>query len=116
MVTPLYIFHFEHFDNKRHPCTQTHKHDTLTGIFFSVDGAWAAWSAWGTCSVTCAGGQKSRSRTCTDPQPANGGLPCSGDSSELTDCNTQACPTVAAGQYAQVIIDSLYTRYIPYLT
>lgn len=70
--------------------------------FSIVDGAWAAWGAWGTCSVTCGGGKQSRARTCTDPQPQNGGLDCTGSSSDMSDCNSQACPTVAAGTYQQV--------------
>ncbi|KAK3095541.1 hypothetical protein FSP39_015906, partial [Pinctada imbricata] len=66
------------------------------------DGNWGAWSVWGTCTVTCDGGRQSRSRVCNDPAPANGGLDCQGDSGDFNDCNTQACPTVAAGTYQQV--------------
>ena len=54
------------------------------------DGEWSAWSA---CSATCGGG--TQTRTCTNPAPANGGLDCSGPSSQI--CNTQACvPTDGA--------------------
>ncbi|KAK3095044.1 hypothetical protein FSP39_009582, partial [Pinctada imbricata] len=67
-----------------------------------IDGAWGAWGAWGSCTVTCDGGQKSRARICDDPAPANGGLPCSGNSGEFDDCNTQSCPTVPPGQYQQL--------------
>ena len=49
-----------------------------------VNGAWTAWSA---CSATCGGG--TRTRSCTNPAPANGGLACAGSASET--CNTQAC-------------------------
>jgi len=49
-----------------------------------VDGGWSAWSV---CSVACGGG--TQTRTCTNPAPANGGLDCSGASSQ--SCNTQAC-------------------------
>lgn len=45
------------------------------------------WTVWGDCSVTCGGG--TRTRTCTNPAPANSGDDCVGDLSE--DCNTQAC-------------------------
>ena len=50
------------------------------------------WSAWGSCSVSCGGGTKTR--TCTNPAPANGGTVCSGASSQA--CNTQACCTLGA--------------------
>lgn len=68
----------------------------------TVDGSWGNWGQWGTCTVTCGGGRWSRSRTCDNPAPANGGLDCPGDMSDFSDCNTDACPTVAAGQYQQV--------------
>merc|ERR1719187_1902616 len=45
------------------------------------------WSPWGRCSATCGGGI--RTRTCTDPAPANGGDDCRGDSRRR--CNTQDC-------------------------
>ncbi|XP_076472307.1 uncharacterized protein LOC143301799 [Babylonia areolata] len=58
----------------------------------AVNGNWATWSSWGTCSVSCGGGSKSRSRTCTNPPPANGGTQCSGSGSDTSTCNTQPCP------------------------
>ena len=73
-----------------------------TVLLFAVDGAWGAWGQWGTCSVTCGGGQWSRTRICDNPTPANGGKTCPGSSGDFADCNTDACPTVAAGQYQQV--------------
>ncbi|XP_048748271.1 coadhesin-like [Ostrea edulis] len=67
-----------------------------------IDGAWGAWGLWGTCSVTCGGGQRSRTRICDNPTPANGGKNCPGSSGDYGDCNTDACPTVAPGQYNQL--------------
>ncbi|VDI81772.1 Hypothetical predicted protein, partial [Mytilus galloprovincialis] len=66
-----------------------------------IDGTWGQWQSWGVCSVTCGGGRQSRMRVCDDPRPANGGLPCSGSSSEYGYCNIQACPTAAYGAYVQ---------------
>ena len=34
---------------------------------------------------------KKRSRNCDNPPPANGGEYCSGDATEIMDCNTQQC-------------------------
>ena len=57
---------------------------------FLVDGKWSVWSGWSTCSVTCALGKLTRSRTCTDPQ--YGGEPCIGSSSENKSCYVGNCP------------------------
>jgi len=43
-----------------------------------------AWSKWSQCTKTCGSG--TRSRTCTNPEPANGGSTCS------QRCNNQKCP------------------------
>ena len=67
-----------------------------------VDGAWTDWAQWGSCTKTCGGGRRSRSRTCDNPKPANGGKECFGDSGDFGDCNVDDCPTVAAGTYQQV--------------
>jgi len=45
------------------------------------------WSNYGTCSLSCGGGTKTR--TCTNPSPANGGAACVGSATAV--CNTPAC-------------------------
>uniref|UniRef100_K1PWH9 Hemicentin-1 n=1 Tax=Magallana gigas TaxID=29159 RepID=K1PWH9_MAGGI len=57
-----------------------------------LNGNWALWGSWTSCSVTCGSGTQSRTRTCTDPAPANGGSTCSGNSTASQACNTQNCP------------------------
>ncbi|XP_060790846.1 complement component 7b [Neoarius graeffei] len=47
-----------------------------------VHGSWNCWSAWWTCSQ----GQKSRTRTCNNPVPRNGGKNCVGPSIEHKAC------------------------------
>jgi len=59
-----------------------------------VNGNWGAWSAFSTCTKTCASGTQSRTRVCNSPAPANGGAACVGSASESQACNTQSC-TVA---------------------
>jgi len=43
--------------------------------------------------VTCGGGTKSLTRTCTNPPPSNGGKNCSdlGPAEEMASCNEQGC-------------------------
>lgn len=55
-----------------------------------IDCKVGSWSAWSTCTKTCGGGTKTRTRKITQ-QPANGGAACP-PLSESQPCNTQACP------------------------
>ncbi|XP_052704188.1 uncharacterized protein LOC128180261 [Crassostrea angulata] len=74
-----------------------------------IDGAWSQWGSWGTCSVSCGGGKRSRARSCSNPTPANGGKECIGALSDLGDCNPQLCPTPAAGVYVQLCPTGWFT-------
>ncbi|XP_019616663.1 PREDICTED: sushi, von Willebrand factor type A, EGF and pentraxin domain-containing protein 1-like isoform X1 [Branchiostoma belcheri] len=58
----------------------------------SVDGNWAPWSQWSSCSASCGGGNHSRTRECINPRPMHGGSNCTGPSFEIGACNTQNCP------------------------
>ena len=57
-----------------------------------VDGMWSEWSEFGECPVTCGGSTQERTRTCTEPAPANGGADCVGDATESQECGTDPCP------------------------
>jgi len=55
-----------------------------------VDCVWGAWSAFGACNATCAGGWQNQTRTNTPA--SNGGMDCTGPAINFTTCNTQPCP------------------------
>ncbi|KAK7094973.1 hypothetical protein V1264_006443 [Littorina saxatilis] len=57
-----------------------------------VHGNWAAWGGWGSCSLTCGGGQRKRFRTCSNPAPSNNGRPCLGSAENMDRCNVTPCP------------------------
>jgi len=57
----------------------------------AIDGGWSPYSEWSLCSASCGGGTQTRSRTCTNPAPANGGAQCVGLANESQSCNTQPC-------------------------
>ncbi|XP_005919642.1 A disintegrin and metalloproteinase with thrombospondin motifs 14 isoform X2 [Haplochromis burtoni] len=59
------------------------------------DGSWSSWSKFGSCSRTCGGGIRSRSRLCNNPAPAYGGRDCPGSAFDYQMCNTEEC----AGPY-----------------
>ena len=61
-------------------------------IPFAVDGDWSDWNEWSDCSADCGEGTQTRSRTCSNPAPANGGAECVGDAVETQSCNTDPCP------------------------
>lgn len=58
----------------------------------TVNGAMGPWSDWSTCSVTCGTGTRVRMRTCNNPKPENGGLPCTDSTVENGVCSLAPCP------------------------
>ena len=56
-----------------------------------VDCEWDEWGDWSTCSLTCGGGEQTRSRVILRPE-AFGGVPCVGPPEETRACNEDACP------------------------
>lgn len=56
-----------------------------------INGGWTNWSNWSNCSKECGGGSQTRTRSCTNPPPQNGGASCVGDATETQSCNTQEC-------------------------
>ncbi|XP_075444784.1 SCO-spondin-like [Ascaphus truei] len=56
-----------------------------------VNGAWSHWGDWSACDAECQGGVRSRRRTCENPPPKNGGLPCRGEAVRTETCNLQPC-------------------------
>ncbi|XP_014668649.1 PREDICTED: SCO-spondin-like [Priapulus caudatus] len=71
-----------------------------------MDCYWMNWSTWSTCSATCGGGTKQRSRWFMPEM--NGGIPCTGSSNETYPCNTDECPTTEC-PYGQ-IYDECYAE------
>ena len=71
----------------------------------TVNGGWSDWSTWSACSVTACGstGTETRTRTCTNPSPQNGGAYCSGSPVESRPCSTPACTTADINASPQVI-------------
>ncbi|OWK57262.1 Hemicentin-1 [Lonchura striata] len=62
--------------------------------FEAVDGKWSPWSSWSTCSVSCGGGSRQRTRHCSDPAPQFGGHKCEGSDIQMDFCNSDPCPAL----------------------
>ncbi|XP_048844172.1 A disintegrin and metalloproteinase with thrombospondin motifs 14 isoform X1 [Brienomyrus brachyistius] len=59
---------------------------------YGHDGNWGSWSKFGSCSRTCGGGVRSRSRQCDNPPPAYGGRDCPGSAFDYQMCSVEDCP------------------------
>ena len=59
-------------------CEQGAEGDGQQGV---IDGTWSCWSAWTSSSQ----GRRSRSRSCSNPAPQNGGQHCKGESMETSE-------------------------------
>ncbi|XP_032697056.1 A disintegrin and metalloproteinase with thrombospondin motifs 14 isoform X3 [Lontra canadensis] len=59
---------------------------------YGQDGGWSSWTKFGSCSRSCGGGVRSRSRSCNNPPPAYGGRLCSGPEFQYQICNSEECP------------------------
>ena len=60
-------------------------------FFLAVNGGWSQWSSWTDCTVNCGGGTRTKTRSCTNPPPANGGKDCKGKESTTEKCNQGKC-------------------------
>jgi len=56
-----------------------------------VDGVWSAWSEFSECSSSCGPATRRRERTCSHPEPTDGGLICQGANQDIIDCNLKDC-------------------------
>lgn len=63
----------------------------------AVQGNYTEWSEWSDCSTSCGTGEKFRTRNCTNPRPAFGGMDCSfiGMDRDVQKCELRPC----AGEY-----------------
>lgn len=64
----------------------------LAVVFFTEVGTWGAWGLFDTCTKTCDGGKKTRTRQCNH-SAGYMPIPCPGSNSETVDCNTGLCPS-----------------------
>ena len=65
----------------------------------SVDGAWSRFTRWSACSAECGKGTQTRTRSCDNPAPLNGGAECLGSATQSRSCESGlACLTSSTGK------------------
>lgn len=75
-------------------CTQRY----IANMSFActVNGNYTQWTMWTACDKSCGNGTRTRSRSCNNPAPANGGKTCLdqalGDDTEDEECFLVHCP------------------------
>ncbi|XP_049866584.1 netrin receptor UNC5C-like isoform X2 [Pectinophora gossypiella] len=78
-----------------------------------VNGGWSPWSPWLPCRCGTESRGKRRTRSCTEPAPANGGAPCRGQSAQ-TDGECLSCQNGNSwspwGAWSSCSIDCLRIR------
>ena len=52
------------------------------------------WGNWSSCSGTCGIATKTRTRTCSQPAPKNGGAQCPGNHTQMHACFDRSCPGI----------------------
>ena len=68
-----------------------YKRTALYSLFI-VDGRWGQWGQWASCTHSCGGGTRNRTRQCNSPAPDHGGLFCVGTDAQVDYCNNERCP------------------------
>lgn len=71
-------------------------------ILSTVDGLFDPWMEWGECSESCGDGIRLRHRTCDGPY--SGGRNCSGDWTDIGDCNLRSCPGAVQRHFYYYVI------------
>ena len=79
-------------------CTFIDTHTHICLLYVAVDSYWDDWAVWGSCTETCDGGVKSRTRTCIHHSV----VACRGDDcmpnhyqigdTETVTCQENCCP------------------------
>jgi hypothetical protein len=97
---------------------ETHSLKERFSLSIEVKPSWSEWSDWGECSERCAGGERTRYRTCQNTKnQCQRKITCDGPDTQIEPCNTGSCrksidlhleETVDLPIYSQVLVAWLH--------
>ena len=79
-------------------------------LFISVNCEWGSWNSFSSCTKTCGGGTKYRTRSKSVPEK-NGGT-CTGRTKDEENCNTQNCPGMKLSMLYILILHYKHTSTV----
>lgn len=98
-------------------CTTDHVPDANSNSCFEshgytapIDGSWADWTPFTSCSSSCGNGTQTFNRTCTKPAPQSGGADCEGQATKIGKCNLQECTSVSPQTVLAKIVDGQFQK------
>ena len=83
-----------------------------------VHGGFTPWSSFGSCSRSCGIGAQVRTRSCTNPRPANGGRGCVGATRNSKSCKVRDCKGISSNkeEFSTYKVRILLILDLPYLS
>ena len=69
------------------------------------EGVWSSWTSWSSCGTNC---KLTRSRSCTNPDTANDGSECEGESNEDKNCEEGYCKAGINFKVLGIILSLLF--------
>ena len=67
-------------------------------VIVPIQGGWSSWVPSSNCSSLCIDGKQNRTRSCTNPAPANDGEHCIGKNEDIAHCNATVNMNITCGK------------------
>ncbi|KAE9553447.1 hypothetical protein FO519_003319, partial [Halicephalobus sp. NKZ332] len=106
IVYKKYCFELVAVDDHTHRVDDWDRRCVSSEPIHKIDGNWANWGSWTTCSSSCGDGVQKRVRTCTEPPPNEKGKFCEGQSVETKSCFPGNCTIESDFSFPEALISN----------